>query len=68
MHVLAEASDPVDDVTEYTRAKSGALYWRAHGYDVLWDQLGYAAHNIPLPWGENADCDFWLQLSGHKKP
>jgi hypothetical protein len=67
VHVLADVPDLVDDALEYTKIKNGAMYWRKNGGDIIWDQEGFPAHNIPLPWGENDDVDFWLKLSGHKE-
>lgn len=55
------------DVTniDYAKATRGHNYWKSKSYDVLHGKYGYGYTSLPLPRGENADCDYWLTVSGH---
>jgi hypothetical protein len=56
---------PTDIVADRNRMIAGARVWRAQGYDLIWGREGFAPHKLPLPWGENADMDYWLTQLGH---
>lgn len=50
---------------DYAKATRGYQYFLDKGYSLLYGNHGFGHIDVPLPWGENADCDYWLQLSGH---
>ena len=58
---MQTTNPPVD----YARAAKGRQVYRTKNYQLLWGGTGYGPTNIPLPWGEDADQDYWFQCEGH---
>lgn len=60
---MREAGDGAD--IDNAKATRGHNYWKSKSYDILHGKYGYGYTSLPLPWGENSDCDYWLTVSGH---
>jgi hypothetical protein len=56
--------DVVFDEAAYTR---GEAYYAAKGYNIVFGGGGGAMgyHGFALPWGENADLDYYMKVWGH---
>jgi hypothetical protein len=50
---------------DYPKATRGHNYWKSKSHDLLHGKYGYGYTSLSLPRGENADCDYWLTVSGH---
>lgn len=59
---------PNDIAPDYARMKRGARVYRGKHYELIHGQFGYGYTNIPLPWGEDPDMDYWLAQCGHAQP
>lgn len=57
-----------DVAPDYARMASGCGWYLDQGHWLLHGNFGYGYTQYPLPWGENADCDYWLTQCGHTKP
>ena len=57
-------ADAVDVAADAARATRGSQYFHAKSYQLLWGPNGYGPTSLPLPWGENADMDYYLQQAG----
>lgn len=44
---------------------AGKAKWIERGYYYTHGPEGYGYHGEPLPWGEDADIDYFLEVSGH---
>ena len=59
---------PTELAPDYAKLQRGHAAWHAAGYNAEYGRLGYGTHpDAQLPWGVNADLDYWLQQSGHVK-
>jgi hypothetical protein len=62
MFTLATPSDPMPNHAAYER---GYRAWIAKGYQLVYGEDGYGYFDLPLPWGESADIDYYLSWNGH---
>lgn len=58
-------SDPSDPVPDYAKLTRGHAAYRAKGYRLIHGNYGWGHVDEPLPWGEDADMDYWLAWHGH---
>ena len=59
----AELAAPAPDIAKLTR---GHDFFKSIGWEML-APYGYSP-NGQLPWGRNADCDYFLEFHGRAKP
>jgi hypothetical protein len=52
--------EPTDITADPARCQRGATWFRSQGYRLLYDD-GAPLLDLDMPWGENADCDHWMQ-------
>ena len=62
--IKATLGEPLPNIA---RAQAGRYKYSAKGYRQLHGNFGWGHVDTPLPWGEDADIDYWLELSGHRR-
>ena len=62
LYVTRQATN-ADPAPDYARLTRGHNYYKSKAYDLL-GPYGYTPNGW-RPWGENADCDYWMQYNGH---
>ena len=55
------------DTTPNAAADRGRQEWMAKGLHMLHGHNGFGLYGLPLPWGESADIDAYLESFGHTK-
>lgn len=56
--------DPVIDMVKYQR---GEFKFTSTRKQLLHGQYGFGFFGLPLPFGEDVDIDYYLEVNGHKK-
>ena len=56
------ATDPAPDIEKYKR---GGTAFITEGHQLLHGDGGFGYHGLPLPFGESADMDYFLEWNGH---
>jgi hypothetical protein len=58
---------PSDPQLDHARYKRGEQAYLARGYPLLYGHAGWGFYGIPLPWGQDADMDYFLAAQGHPR-
>jgi hypothetical protein len=64
--IKASVAVPGDPTVDFNRFHAGAAKWRRHR--PFHGDYGFAFHRGALPWGADADVDYYLESSGHQRP
>jgi hypothetical protein len=63
-YLKREASETNPDMTKMV---NGFNHFMSKGYNIVHGEYGHGWINRPLPWGENADMDYWFSKHGHSQ-
>ena len=66
MSVYVQSDFALDGVApDYAKANRGGNYYRANHQLVHGPWC--AGPDLPLPWGEDPDCDYFMELCGYSR-
>ncbi|MFY7856274.1 MAG: hypothetical protein ACOVQT_09060 [Rubrivivax sp.] len=58
---------PGDARVDRTRYLNGSKDYLARGLNLLYGHAGWGLYGLPLPWGQSADIDYYLEWNGHRR-